>query len=416
MIKYFIIFLLILSVNVSHQSFSQWVQCSNGIGANQKITSIISCGSYLYAGSSTGGVYRSSDYGDNWQAVNTGLGNLSVSTLYYSNNKIFAGTFGSGVYISTDSGGSWSNASGGLSNFYINCFYYFGNKIYAGTSDTLGNSGGVYVTTNSGANWSFTGLTGLSVKAFTSCNNYLLAGTEYNGTTGGIFRTTNGGLNWAISNYGLLGFGIEVNALSADGANIYAGTGTGVYLSANNGSQWESISIQLSNVRITTLAFFNFMFFAGSPGGVYISTNYGVNWRSKNEGLPSDSYINTLYCTDAKLFAGVSGQSVWRRDANEIINIRKISEEIPTKFGLEQNYPNPFNPSTKIRFHITNKSNVRIIIYDVQGKELMEAISATYSAGTNEYEFNGINYPSGIYYCRLTADNKTETIKMVLIK
>lgn len=415
--KYFLIFLFILTVFATTHSFSQWVQCSDGIGANHNITSVISAGGHLFAGSATGGVYRSTDNGGSWQASNTGLNNIFISSLYFSNNIIFAGTFGGGVFISVDSGSSWSAASGGLSNLYINCFYFSGNNIYTGTSDTLGNSGGVFASTNYGTNWSFAGLSGLSVRALIASGNFLLAGTGYNGTSGGIFRTSNGGANWIISNYGLPGFGLEVNHLSSIGANIYAGTGTGVYLSINNGGSWESISLQLSNVRVLSIAQFNSNLFAGTPNGVYVTTNYGVNWNLRNQGFVSGIYVRKLLTAGINLYAGTKEHSVWRRDANEIIGIRKTSEVVPDKFFLGQNYPNPFNNKSKIKYEIFETASVDITVFDVKGKKIFNLAEGNHSAGAYEIIFDGSKLASGVYFYKLSIDNIQCSIKkLVLIK
>lgn len=414
--KQIILIVLLLSVSVSKYSFPQWVQVSEGIGINHHITSIISAGNLIFAGSVSGGVYRSSGNGENWQTVNTGLSNTKVSALYFTNNILYAGTIGGGIFISTNSGDSWSASSGGLTNLYISCLYFSNNKIYAGTSDTLGNSGGVFFSTNNGTDWSYGGLSGLHVRALIGSGNYLLAGTGYNGTTGGIFRTTNGGVNWYISNYGLLGFGIEVNHLSADGANIYAGTGTGVYLSINNGGSWESISIQLSGVKVNSITQYNFTMFAGTPNGVYLSTNYGVNWTLRNQGFPQGVYVKKLLCTGNFLYAGTKEHSVWRRDAIEIIGIRKIPGEVPDKFSLLQNYPNPFNSLSKIRYEISKTSNTVIDIFDIKGCLIKNIVSGIYLPGVYELIFDGRDLTSGVYYCRMRAGEYGQTRKMVIIK
>lgn len=414
--KYFLILLFYYVFINTLNSYSQWVQCSVGIGESHRITSVISGGSYLFAGSATGGVYRSSNSGDSWQSVNTGLSNTKVSALYFTNNNLYAGTIGGGIFVSTNSGESWSEASGGLTNLYISCLYYSDNKFYAGTSDTLGNSGGIFASSNNGISWTFAGLSGLQIRALLSSGNYLLAGTGYNGTTGGIFRTTNGGVNWYISNYGLLGFGIEVNHLSADGANIYAGTGTGVYLSINNGGSWESISIQLSGVKVNSIALNNFMMFAGTPNGVYVSTNYGVNWTMRNQGFLQGINVNKLLVAGNNLYAGTKEHSIWRRDANEIIGIRKITGEVPEKIRLFQNYPNPFNSIAKIRFEISKTSNTYIDIYDIKGCLIRNIVSGMYSPGIYELIFDGSDLASGIYYCMMRALDYGLTRKMVIIK
>jgi hypothetical protein len=104
-----------------------------------------------------------------------------------------------------------------------------------------------------------------------------------------------------------------------------------------------------------------------------------------------------------------------------VIGIKKISSEVPTKFKLEQNFPNPFNPSTKIRFEIPSEgksknSKVKIIIYDVLGKEIQTLVNGEMQPGTYEVTFDGSNYPSGVYFYQLKSGEFIETKKLILLK
>jgi hypothetical protein len=92
------------------------------------------------------------------------------------------------------------------------------------------------------------------------------------------------------------------------------------------------------------------------------------------------------------------------------------SEEIPNAFALYNNFPNPFNPITKIRFDLPKKSFVKVIIYDIQGKEVGILINKEIQAGVYEYEFNGGNLTSGIYFYSFTAGDYVASKKMILLK
>ncbi len=89
----------------------------------------------------------------------------------------------------------------------------------------------------------------------------------------------------------------------------------------------------------------------------------------------------------------------------------------PETYALNQNYPNPFNPSTEISFDLPQKSHVKLTIYNILGQEVTTLIdremnaqkgySVTWNAGENA---------SGVYFYKLTADNFTQTRKMMLLK
>jgi hypothetical protein len=89
---------------------------------------------------------------------------------------------------------------------------------------------------------------------------------------------------------------------------------------------------------------------------------------------------------------------------------------VPDKFSLSQNYPNPFNPSTKIKFEIPKSTFVRITVFNSLGQQISALANQNVPSGTYETEFNGENYPSGIYYYKLETPYFTQTKKMLMIK
>jgi hypothetical protein len=62
------------------------------------------------------------------------------------------------------------------------------------------------------------------------------------------------------------------------------------------------------------------------------------------------------------------------------------------------------------------EGNVRLVIYNTLGQIIEMQSIASLQPGTYEYEFDGSNYPSGIYYYQLQAGGFIETKKMVLVK
>ncbi len=98
-------------------------------------------------------------------------------------------------------------------------------------------------------------------------------------------------------------------------------------------------------------------------------------------------------------------------------NVKDISNIIPTQYRLAQNYPNPFNPVTKINFDLPEVGRVKLIIYDMLGKEITRLVNDELkTAGRYTMEFNGVNLASGVYFYRLEANKFVQTKRMVLIK
>ena len=90
--------------------------------------------------------------------------------------------------------------------------------------------------------------------------------------------------------------------------------------------------------------------------------------------------------------------------------------EVPEAFALAQNYPNPFNPSTEIRFDLPEAVAVRLVIYDVQGREVARLVNGSLSAGQHRVTWDARQMPSGVYIYRLTAGAFIETRRMVLLR
>ena len=120
-------------------------------------------------------------------------------------------------------------------------------------------------------------------------------------------------------------------------------------------------------------------------------------------------------------------------------NIKNTKTNILVTFELKQNYPNPFNPSTVISYAIPTsvksetmptgrqEANVKLVIYDILGREIATLVNEKQKPGNYEVEFNSNsgndrNLTSGIYFYRLQvytpgrAGDFVETKKMVLVK
>lgn len=98
------------------------------------------------------------------------------------------------------------------------------------------------------------------------------------------------------------------------------------------------------------------------------------------------------------------------------IGITPISSEIPQKFSLEQNYPNPFNPVTNIKFDIAKTGIVKLVVYDITGRQVAELHNGDLAPGSYKYDFDATGLASGIYFYKLEASKFTSIKKMILVK
>ena len=110
---------------------------------------------------------------------------------------------------------------------------------------------------------------------------------------------------------------------------------------------------------------------------------------------------------------------------NHMVNVVGASSvehqvsNIPEEYNLSQNYPNPFNPATSFTYSLKQAGDVKIIVYDIAGREVQILTDGFREAGKYVLNFdtsslNGLS--SGIYYYRIVTRDFTQTNKMVLMK
>ncbi len=140
--------------------------------------------------------------------------------------------------------------------------------------------------------------------------------------------------------------------------------------------------------------------FYGHPGG-------DLDGDGKNE------YAFVNYSSDF---------SVWPDDGYAFIienqTITSVDDKDLTAKGyyLSQNYPNPFNPLTNIDFQMAEDGYVKISIYNLMGQKIKDIINDFRKAGSYSIMLNALELPSGIYFYTMTANNFSQTRKLILLK
>jgi type IX secretion system substrate protein len=166
------------------------------------------------------------------------------------------------------------------------------------------------------------------------------------------------------------------------------------------------------------------------PSGSYLRLSGGELTQAPSNGLtltngtfscqfaytaPSSPGIDTIWLTSA-----VGHSNGWNWGIEKSIVIRPLtginSNNSPLQFKLNQNYPNPFNPSTTISFELPSNSDVKISIYDINGKHVETLVNSPLQAGAHEVIWNASAYASGVYIYKIETDTYSEVKKMMLIK
>ncbi|MCI0448626.1 MAG: T9SS type A sorting domain-containing protein [Chlorobi bacterium] len=159
---------------------------------------------------------------------------------------------------------------------------------------------------------------------------------------------------------------------------------------------------------------------SNNPQSILTSYPDSLRLRVKTSGVPNGIYNIRV------LGNGPNGTPVHQRFITVNVGFVGIvnNSEIPEEFNLYQNYPNPFNPTTKIVYHIPKQSFVKLVVYDILGKEIATLVNKQTQAGSYEVQLDASSMPSGVYFYKITAGDGsapltasfTDIKKMILIK
>jgi hypothetical protein len=123
----------------------------------------------------------------------------------------------------------------------------------------------------------------------------------------------------------------------------------------------------------------------------------------------------------------MGGYPYWLQE-NLVVGIEPgSSQQPPSEFALYQNYPNPFNATTVFSWLVPSpaqgsdgqlavSSPVKLVLYDISGREVAVLVNEKQKAGYHQIEFDASNLASGIYVYRLQSGNYVQSKKMLLLR
>lgn len=121
-------------------------------------------------------------------------------------------------------------------------------------------------------------------------------------------------------------------------------------------------------------------------------------------------------------FTDSYGRYYYYFDAMQILIYQSITTEINNdlaqrlEFKLNQNYPNPANPSTTISYSLPEQSFIKLKVYDLLGREVVNLVNKEQSSGSYSVQFDLSNLSSGIYIYQLKTRKIILSKKLLLLK
>ena len=94
----------------------------------------------------------------------------------------------------------------------------------------------------------------------------------------------------------------------------------------------------------------------------------------------------------------------------------ELESALPTVFALHAAYPNPFNPQATLRYDVPETGRVRLVLYDVLGREVAVLLDSERQAGTHTAVVDAFELTSGQYLVRMTAEGFVQTRPLTLLR
>ncbi len=290
-------------LNIFNQNMIRSVVCSPDYATDGTV----------FAGAYGGGVYRSLDNGDSWEAVNTGIYNvhadpMSVSPSFSTDQTVFAGYYKS-VHRSVNGGDSWQIKSVDPSKYvYIR-----------------------YMAMSSGY----------------EVDQTLFAGNAAAGDIP-LYKSVDGGVNFYPINPYFKLYSLAISPDYPSDQTLFAGTRYGVYLSQNGGGSFTLTSpeILINSIAVSQNYTNDGTVFAGNSGlGAMKTTDYCATWETITDGL-GDAVVECValsptFPTDSTLFVTTKSQGIFRSvDGGDVWTHCGMEAAYTHRIAVSPDYPN----------------------------------------------------------------------------
>lgn len=337
----------------------------------------------VFAGTTTGGIFRSGDAGQTWTEQNSGLSNLSVTDLVINSqngNELYAATREQ-VFKSTNGGAGWTSILQEVDIRALAVDPDNGSSLYVATGDRLSEFGALYHSPDAGQSWAtLYQVRGVifDVAVTKTSNKVFIAFVPANSPSQGlpwVYATDIATISWqracpiedperiyscqvadlyvnpqggdgVYTIYGqhvykatigtdwqLLGelpwFVTPTRIVATSGGDtVYVGSETGIFKSTDHGATWTSVDNSIGNLEIQTLAtspLQDGLLLAGTHGqGVLRSTTAGDSWANTSAGMRTPYVNNLIISGDGQtLYASGYGSGIFRsQDGGQTWSIR----------------------------------------------------------------------------------------------
>lgn len=365
----------------------------------------------LFRNDTNRGVYRTTNGGDTWEQVlfiseKTGIVDMAIhptdSDILYAvawerertpENRIYGGDT-SGIYRSTDGGDNWVELTTGLptlgtdkGRISIDIAQSNPDVLYASYADAIGSVQGFYKSTNSGDSW-------------IAINSSPITNVGFHWWFGGLFvnptdenevyhvgfdmqKTTDGGATWEDT---FPGVHVDQHALAFhpdDASNVFLGNDGGLYTSTNSGAT------SIKDLTLPITQFYRFTaenygrWYGGSQDNSTMRTTTGStdDWVIINGG---DGFQPLINKDNGDIIYALSQRGDLRRSVNDAVSFQPITNGIDPSDRNNWDTPIAFDPENNdILYYGTQR-----VYRSINGGDSWTAISDDLTNGPSTGNLN----------------------------
>ena len=246
---------------------------------------------------SQGVIFLSDDEGSTW---------YECASLHYFNDEylclgfatgseetILAASWGGGVYISTNNGNNWTKFGMSVGSNYLRAIgVNYDGKAYAASDEWI------YESTDNGWTWKNVGRLNTHNHAVVTNFAFQKDNTIFVGTSNeGVYISRDHGRNWQLANKGIEQQYVMSLTVDSSGA-LWVGTdSSGVFHSTNNGTSWRRVNSGITDSLYITLTISanGYMYAASQLGSIYRSVNPVTAIDEKENKIPTNFYLSQNY-------------------------------------------------------------------------------------------------------------------------
>lgn len=178
------------------------------------------------------------------------------------------------------------------------------------------------------------------------------------------------------------------------------------FISPMNGGTFNGASLTLEVTASASSGIALVEFFANyAKIGEAVAAPYRFDWND----MPPGNYVITARAIDNTGVGNTASVAI------EVQFPTSVAAEKPNDFRLYGNFPNPFHQTTQIEFSLVRREQVKIMVYDILGREVGVVANGRFGSGRHTVRFNNNNLTTGVYFYRLQMGQVTRVGKLHVI-